>query len=74
MGNIVIYLCYSIDYLYICVLKCNKCEGKVMRLLNKYKVYLFAFILPILLYFLILFLKDIYPFGQMANIAYDENC
>lgn len=44
-----------------------------MKLIKKYKVYLFAFMLPILLYFIILFLKHIYPFGNLANIAYDEN-
>lgn len=44
-----------------------------MKFLKKYKVYIWAFILPILLYFVILALKDIYPFGQTANIAWDEN-
>ena len=44
-----------------------------MKLFNKYKVYIFAFILPILLYFVTLILKGIYPFGQTANIAWDEN-
>lgn len=44
-----------------------------MKLINKYKVYIFAFMLPVLLYFVILFLKNVYPFGNMANIAYDEN-
>ena len=44
-----------------------------MKLFNKYKVYIFAFILPILLYYVTLILKGIYPFGQTANIAWDEN-
>lgn len=44
-----------------------------MKMLKKNKVYILAFLVPILCYFIILFVKDIYPFGNIANIAYDEN-
>ena len=44
-----------------------------MKILNKYKVYILSFLAPIILYFVLLFIKDIYPFGQIANIAWDEN-
>lgn len=45
----------------------------MIKTLKKYKIYLLAFIIPILLYFVILLAKNIYPFGNIANIAYDEN-
>ena len=45
----------------------------MIKFIKKYKIYLLAFIIPILLYFVILFVKNIYPFGNIANIAYDEN-
>ena len=45
----------------------------MIKFIKKHKIYVLTFIIPILLYFIILFVKHIYPFGNMANIAYDEN-
>lgn len=45
----------------------------MIKFIKKHKIYALTFIIPILLYFIILFVKHIYPFGNIANIAYDEN-
>lgn len=45
----------------------------MLKFIKKHKIYALTFVIPILLYFMILFVKHIYPFGNLANIAYDEN-
>lgn len=45
----------------------------MMKWIREKKVYVLAFIIPIILYCILLASKDIYPFGSLANITYDEN-
>ena len=44
-----------------------------MRWIKDKKAYILAFIIPVILYCIILAVRGIYPFGSLANIAADEN-